>query len=165
MTNRFLTLIALLAGLSLALPAMAQQPQSPAGDQVAQLAEALDLSEQQQTDIRAVIDEYGPQIESLQERAQRAQMELSDKVGHDYDEAAIRAGATRLGELTGEMTALSLLLQSKVQALFTPEQRQQLEMQAQRQRQMQEQMMRQQYQQQGQPGAGQTGPGQPQQDW
>lgn len=159
--NRFLARVAFVIGLAVALPALAQQmpqAQSPADDQVAQLAEALGLSEQQQTDIRAVIEEYGPQIESLQERAQSVQMELSDKVGHDYDEAAIRSGATRLGELTGEMTALSLLLQSKVQALFTPEQRQQLEMQAQRQRQMQEQMMRQQYQQQ-------QGGGQPQQDW
>lgn len=163
MTHRFLTLMTLMtlvAGLSLGLPALAQQTPSPADDQVAQLAEALGLSEQQQTDIRAVIEEYGPQIESLQERAQTVQMELSDKVGHDYDESAIRSGATRLGELTGEMTALSLLLQSKVQALFTPEQREQLEMQAQRQRQMQEQMMRQQYQQPGQPGSGP-----PQQDW
>lgn len=143
--------MALVAGLSLTLPAVAQMPQPAAEDQVAQLAEALGLSEQQQADIRAVIDEYGPQIESLQERAQRVQMELSDKVGHDYDEAAIRSGATRLGELTGEMTALSLLLQSKVQALFTAEQREQLEVQAQRQRQMQEQMMRQQFQ--GQPGS------------
>lgn len=157
-SNRLLTLI-LIAGLSIALPTMAQQPQSPAGDQVAQLAEALGLSEQQQSEIRAVIEEYGPEIESLQERAQRVQMDLADQVGHDYDEAAIRAGAMRLGELTGEMTALSLLLQSKVQAVFTAEQREQLEVQAQRQRQMQEEMMRQQFQQQGQPGSGQPQPG------
>jgi len=153
--NRFLMLLAFVAGLSLALPAMAQQ--APAGgDQVDELAQALGLSEQQQSEIRAVIDDLGPQIESLQERAQRVQMELADKVGHDYDEAAIRSGAARLGEITGEMTALSLLLQSKVQAVFTPEQRSELERQAQRQRQMQEEMMRQQFQQQQ---------GQSQQDW
>lgn len=142
--NRLL-LLALLIGLTLAQPALAQQAQ---GDQVDELAQLLGLSEQQQAEIRAVIDDYGPQIEALQERAQRVQMELADKVGHDYDEAAIRAGAARLGEITGEMTALSLLLQSKVQAAFTAEQRAELEMQAQRQRQMQEDMMRQQFQQQ-----------------
>lgn len=157
--TRFLMVLALVAGLALAVPTMAQQPPA-GGDQVDQLAEALGLSEQQQTDIRAVIDDLGPQIESLQERAQRVQMELSDKVGHDYDEAAIRSGAAQLGEITGEMTALSLLLQSKVQAVFTAEQRAELEMQAQRQRQMQEEMMRQQYQQQGQPQ-----PGGAQPDW
>lgn len=163
-TIRFLSLLAAIAGLSLALPAVAQQPQSAADDQVAQLAQALGLTEQQQIDIRAVIEEYGPRIEALQEQAQLVQAELSDEVGHDYDEAAIRSNATRLGELTGEMTALSLLLQSKVQSLFTADQRAELEAQAQQQRQMQEEMMRQQYrQQQGQPGQGQ--PGQGQQDW
>ncbi len=158
LSNRVLIGLVLFVALSVALPAAAQQ--SPAGDQVDQLAEALGLSEQQQTEIRAVIDDLGPQIEALQERAQRVQMELADKVGHDYDEAAIRSGASQLGEVTGEMTALSLLLQSKVQAVFTAEQRTELEMQAQRQRQMQEQMMREQMMQQGQqpqPGGAQPG--------
>lgn len=156
--NRILMLLALVAGLSFALGATAQQPAG--GDQVEQLAEALGLSAEQQNEVRAVIDDLGPQIEALQEQAQRVQMELADKVGHEYDESAIRSGAARLGEITGEMTALSLLLQSKVQAVFTSEQRAELEMQAQRQRQMQEEMMRQQYQQQQGP---QPGQGQP--DW
>ncbi|MCC5888572.1 MAG: hypothetical protein JJT88_19215 [Gammaproteobacteria bacterium] len=154
-------LLVLAAGLSLTLPALAQQPAG--ADQVDQLAEALGLNAQQQTEIRAVIDDLGPQIEALQERAQRVQMELADKVGHDYDESAIRSGAARLGEITGEMTALSLLLQSKVQAVFTAEQRAELEMQAQRQRQMQEEMMRQQFQQQQGQQPGQPGGAQP--DW
>lgn len=167
--------LALAAALTVLLAAPAQSQQAPQaapqaqGDQVDQLAAALNLTDEQQAEIRATIDDLGPQIESLQEQAQQVQLELSEKVGHEYDEAAIRSGAARLGELTGEVTALSLLLQSKVQAVFTPEQRNELEMQAQRQREMQEEMMRQQFeQQQGQQPQGhpQGQPqGQPPADW
>lgn len=141
---------AFLTAIFFAQPAAAQQP--PAGDQVDQLAAALGLSDEQQAEIRAVIEDLGPQIESLQQRSEQVQADLRGEVGHDYDEAAIRSGAAQLGELTGEMTALSLLLQSRVQAVFSPEQRDELERQAQQQRQMQEEMMRQQFQQQQQPG-------------
>ncbi len=152
--------IAILGAFVLAQPALAQMAPGGGGDQVDQLAEAIGLTESQQSEVRAVIDDLGPQIEALQEQAEVVQAELRNQVGHDYDESAIRSGAARLGELTGEVTALSLLLQSKVQAVFTAEQRQELEVQAQRQREMQEQMMRQQFQQQ------QQQQGQPQQpDW
>lgn len=151
--------IALLGAIVLAPSALAQMTAPGGEDQVDQLAEAIGLTDSQQAEVRAVIDDLGPQIEALQEQAEGVQVELRSHVGHDYDESAIRAGAARLGELTGEVTALSLLLQSKVQAVFTAEQRQELEVQAQRQREMQEQMMRQQFQQQQQQG-------QPQQpDW
>jgi len=151
-----LTVAALALVLALALPASAQQAPAPAPgpdqqDQVDQLAEALGLSEDQQEEIRGIIDELGPQIESLQQETQVVQMELREHVGHDYDEDAIREGADRLGDLTGEMTALSLLLQSRVQQVFTEEQREELEMQAQRQREMEEQFHQQQQQQQQQP--------------
>ncbi len=141
---------ALLTALVFVQPVLAQQPQG--GDQVDQLAAALGLSEEQQAEIRAVIEDLGPQIEALQQRSDQVQADLRGEVGHDYDEAAIRSRAAQLGELTGEMTSLSLLLQSKVQAVFSPEQREELERQAEQQRQMQEEMMRQQFQQQQQQG-------------
>ena len=150
MKNMMLAAVALALVVALALPASAQQAAPPAPgqpDQVDQLAEALGLSEEQQDEIRGIIDELGPQIESLQQETQQVQMELRQHVGHDYDEQAIREGADRLGDLTGEMTALSLLLQSRVQEVFTEEQREELEMQAQRQREMEEQFHQQQQQQ------------------
>lgn len=155
--KRLLVLLAAMVTFMLAPWVQAQQapgagaPQQPQGDQVDQLAQALGLSEEQQSEIRALVEEMGDDIESRQGEAQRLQMELSELVGHEYDESEIRSKASRLGELTGEMTALSALLQSRVQAIFTPDQREELERQAQQQQQMQQQMMEQQQQQQQAP--------------
>lgn len=154
--TRFLAMLAVLAMFVLSPWAAAQQapgagaPQQQQ-DQVEQLAQALGLSEEQQSNIRSLVEEMGSDIESLQNEAQQIQMNLSEQVGHEYNESEIRSNAARLGELTGEMTALSAILQSKVQAIFTPEQREELERQAQQQQQMQRQMMEQQRQQQQAP--------------
>ena len=54
--------------------------------------------------------------------------------------AAIRDNAEELGDVTGEIAALSALMQAKVDAVFTEEQRAELDRQMQEmQRQMQQQ--------------------------
>jgi Spy/CpxP family protein refolding chaperone len=116
----------------------------------------LDLSEEQVTEIRAVIAELSPKIEELQLEAQQKQEELHELVGPDYDEAVIREKADELGKLTAGITANGIILQSKVDSIFTAEQRekleelerQQMEMQQQMQQQQMQQMMQQQMQQQ-----------------
>lgn len=144
---QFLTVAGLAAGL--ALPAMAQMPgpqEQP--DEVDQLTQVLGLSEEQETEIRSVIDEISPKIDELQAEVQSVQEELQEKSGAGFDEDSIRESASRFGELTGEITALSVILQSKVQDIFTEEQRDELESIQQRQREMQQQMQQQQMQQQ-----------------
>jgi len=68
--------------------------------------------------------------------------------GPDFDETAIRAKAGELGNLEGQMTAASIILQSKIDAVFTVEQREQLEEMQRQQQQMQQQMQQMQMQQQ-----------------
>jgi periplasmic protein CpxP/Spy len=124
-----------------------QQPPGAPGDEIAQLGELIGLTEEQQTEIRGLMEEVRPEIEQLQMQAQLQQQELQRQVGPEYDESEIREAAERLGTLTGEMTALSVLLQSKIQAVFTDEQRAQLEQlvqQQQQQQQFEEQLQRQQ---------------------
>ncbi|MEX2381427.1 MAG: Spy/CpxP family protein refolding chaperone [Opitutales bacterium] len=163
---RFFTVAALAIGM--AAPASGQFPgtqEQP--DQVDQLAQLLGLSEEQQTEIRTVIDEIGSKIEELQVKAQELQQELQEQVGPDFNEDEIRKTATKLGEATGEMTALSVILQSKVEAIFTEEQRetlkdlerqQQQAQQEQMQRQLQQQLQQQQLPPQQSQGSGGTDP-------
>ncbi|PXA05519.1 hypothetical protein DDZ13_01210 [Coraliomargarita sinensis] len=164
-TRQILSILALSMGVS--LQTFAQAPAAPAQqpDQISQLAELVGLSDTQEQEIRDIVAEIEPKIERLQTEAQAVQAELVELSGPDFDEAAIREKASELGTLEGEMTASSIILQSKVDAVFTEEQRQQLEEMQRQQQQMQQQMRQQQMQrqiqqqlqqqqQQPQPGAG-----------
>ena len=130
-------LAALLMAFGLSLTAHAQQP-----DEIDQLAEMIGLSDEQQSDIRGILNEKQGQIAELQQQAQQLQQQLQAHVKPGFDEAAIRRDAKQLGELTGEMTALSMLMQAQVESIFTEEQRDELERRMQEmQRQMQQQQM------------------------
>ncbi|MDX1755836.1 MAG: hypothetical protein R3175_07245 [Marinobacter sp.] len=118
------TLGALLIALSLTSTAWAQQGQP---DQVDRLAEMVGLSDNQQAEIRAIIEDLQSEIQALRMQAQQLQQKLQTHVKPDYDEDAIRADASKLGELTGEISALSTLLQAKVDAVFTQDQRDELD--------------------------------------
>ena len=119
---QLLTLTALITGF--ALSASAQVPGSPQQpDQVDQLAQVLGLNIEQQTEIRAIFDKLTPQIEALQLKARTVNQEIQEQIGPDFDEAEIRKSAAKLGELSGELTALSAILQSEVEKRFTEEQR------------------------------------------
>ncbi|WP_404368658.1 Spy/CpxP family protein refolding chaperone [Marinobacter sp.] len=134
--------------LGLSLPVMAQQPPAQ-GDQVDQLAKIVGLTDEQQKEIRGILDDMQSRIQALQVEAQQLQQQLQGRVQPDFDEEAIRREAEELGELTGEISALSTLMQAKVDRVFTEEQREKLN---QRMQQMQQQMQQmQQQQQQGMP--------------
>ena len=152
--TRILAGLVLIAGCTTALaqaPAAQQQ-----GDQVDQLAQMLSLTDEQQKEIRSIFGEFQPQIQSLQQELQKAQTELQSVAGADADESAIRKKASEIGDMSGEMTALSAIMNSRVQGVFTDEQRQKLQqIQAQRQKQMQQQMQRMQQQRQQQQQGGQ----------
>ena len=116
--------IALIA-IGLSSPAMAQQSGGQP-DQVDQLAQMVGLSEDQQKEIRGIIEEMQAEIQELQGEAQQLQQQIQAQIKPDYDEDAIRDNAEKLGDVTGEMTAMSTLMQAKVDAVFTQEQRDEL---------------------------------------
>jgi periplasmic protein CpxP/Spy len=145
--------------LALAAPAFAQQQMSQgqgqapsAEDQVNQLDELVDLDEGQEQELTTLLNDSQSRIEELQSEAQEVQSQLQESVGPDFDEATIRQDAERLGQLTGDMTAESVLMQSRIEATLTQEQRDELERQMQAQQEQMEQMQQQmQEQQQQQP--------------
>lgn len=130
---------------SLSVPALAQQAPGGQPDQVDQLAKMVGLSDDQQTEIRGIIDEMQGEIGELQADARELQQKVQAEIKPDYDEDVIRDNAEELGKVTGEMTALSAIMQSKVDSVFTKEQRDTLEQRMQ-QMQQQRQMMQQQRQ-------------------
>lgn len=136
-----------LVALSLSTAAFAQQ--SEEADQVAQLAQMVGLSDSQQTEIRGIMEGMQGEIGELSQNAEALQRDLQDEIKADYNESSIRATATELGDVTGEIAALSALMQARVDAVFTEEQRDELER---RMQEMQQQMhqQRQMMQQQGQ---------------
>lgn len=143
--------------IAASLPVSGQAPMpQERPDEVEQLTQLLGLSEEQQEKLRSTIDEMTPKIESMQAEIRDLQNTLQEESGPGFDEAKIRETAAKLGELTGESTALSVILQSTVQSIFTEEQRQKLDEHQQRMQQMQQQM---QQRQQTPPPSGNGGNG------
>lgn len=149
------------AALVFSIPVMAQQmggggmgggPPS-VDDQVNQLDEIVDLDEGQKEEISSLMTQMQDEIGAKEQEAQALQQQLGEQVQPDYDEAAIRADAERLGDLTAEMTADAIIMQSQIEGVFTQEQRDQLDeavaQQREQMQQMREQMQQQQQQQQG----------------
>lgn len=135
-----LAVAGLVTGFSLTTSAQAPGAPQAQPDEVDQLAQVLGLTDEQQIEIRSVIDDISPEIQKLQAEAQSVQQELREQAGPDFDEAEIRETAAKLGDITGEMTALTVILQSKVQQVFTEDQRQELEdLERQQQQQQQQQ--------------------------
>lgn len=116
---------ALLLSLALSSPTMAEPVAQP--DQVDRLAQMVELSDEQKTKIREILSELQGQIRDLRVEARQLQLQLRDQIKPDYDEAAIRADAEKLGDLSGEISALSTLLQARVDSVFTQEQRDELD--------------------------------------
>ncbi len=135
-----------LIALTLAGAAAAQQQ-----DEVSQISELVGLSADQEAEIRDIMSSTRAELQELQAEASEVQQQLQDQVGPGYDEKSIREDAARLGELNGQMTALSVLMQARIDSVFTDEQRDTLEQkmqEMQRQQQQMQQQMRQQMQQQ-----------------
>lgn len=147
--SKFLVTLTLTLGIIGAATAQ-QMPPPSQGDPIEQLDQLLDLEESQQQEIRRLMETAERELAPKEQEAQTLQANLAEQVGPDVDENAVRQDATRLGELTGEITAESILLQSRIEAVFTDDQRQRLDDAiAQQQQQMQD--LQNQLPQQGQP--------------
>ena len=145
-----MSLMVLLAlGLSATATAQQAAPGQQQGDQVDQLDRMVDLNDDQKQELREMIKDSEGKITEMRKEAQQLQQALSDQIGPDYDEGEIRDNAEELGELTGDVTAESVLLQARIQDTLTEEQRATLEKRAQQQREQMRKMQEQMSQQQG----------------
>ncbi|SDK73581.1 hypothetical protein SAMN05192555_10157 [Franzmannia pantelleriensis] len=131
---------------------MAPQQAAPSPEeQVAQLDEMVGLDQAQQDQIVGYLTELQQGVGERQQEVQALEQQLLEHSGPNYDENAIRQAAAQLGDATAEIAADSVILQSRIEAAMTQEQRDALDEAARQQqeqmRQMQEQMQQQQQQQ------------------
>jgi protein CpxP len=92
------------------------------------LAEELDLTDAQQGQIQAILDEETPAIESMREQLRNAHQAFREShPPGEFDEAAVRAFAESQSPTHVELMVAEARTKSRVHNVLTPEQRAQLQ--------------------------------------
>ncbi|WP_372781343.1 hypothetical protein [Litorivivens sp.] len=128
MVRLVLFVSAALCSLSLVAQGM---PQAQPHQQVKQLDAVVKLDGQQERDIERMLTDSREKTDKLYGRMQALKMALGGEIGPEFDEDAIREKAKALGELSGELTAETALLQARIQGALTDQQRRKLRQHAQ----------------------------------
>ena len=104
----------------------------------------LDISDSQREQIRAVFEQYRPQLQALGNQARDAGLALRAAVTADvFDEITIRDGSAALGSVQADLAVLGARVHADVVNLLTPEQRQKAaELKAERSQRIQERQER-----------------------
>ncbi|HCS28919.1 MAG TPA: hypothetical protein DIW43_15785 [Spongiibacteraceae bacterium] len=117
--NRMLAAL-MLVSLPLAAGAV---PGAQLDEQVNQLDQIVNLDKAQKREIQKILEEASVKTEELQTEMQQLKQALGAEIVPNYNERAIRKNAKKLGEVSGEMTAESALLQARIQDALTEKQR------------------------------------------
>ena len=117
--NRTLAAL-MLVSLPLAAGAV---PGAQLDEQVNQLDQIVNLDKAQKQEIQKILEEASVKTEELQTEMQQLKQALGAEIVPNYNERAIRKNAKQLGEVSGEMTAESALLQARIQDALTEKQR------------------------------------------
>ncbi|OHB25410.1 MAG: hypothetical protein A2X84_14165 [Desulfuromonadaceae bacterium GWC2_58_13] len=97
---------------------------SGSGRHLAKMARVLDLSEDQQTQILAIVEEERTKTEPLRRQMAENRDQLRQLTHADtFDEAAVRALAAKKAEIGAELMVSRARTQNRIQAQLTPEQR------------------------------------------
>ncbi len=120
----------IIAGLGLALfggAALAFGPRGGDGPaHIERLADQLEVSAEQRTALREVVDTSRPQSRELMDRARanRRAFQALDPLAEDYS-SRVEALAVEHGEISAQMLRLRAGQRAEIQAILTEEQRQQ----------------------------------------
>ncbi|MDY0267547.1 Spy/CpxP family protein refolding chaperone [Trichloromonas sp.] len=88
------------------------------------MAQMLNLSEEQETKIQAIIIEERQKVEPLRAQLAETRDEMSKlSAAGSFDEAAVRALAEKKAKIHTELSVAKARTQSRIQAELTPEQR------------------------------------------
>lgn len=92
------------------------------------LVEYLDLTDAQQSQIQAILDEETPAIEDLRDQLQASHEAFrATHAPGDFDEAAFRAFAESQSQLHVELMVASARTMSRIHNILTPEQQEKLQ--------------------------------------
>ena len=93
------------------------------GPMFERVAERLELTAEQQEQIRGVFEEYRPQLEGSRDLMRNARTVLHDQIHAElFDEGAIRQAAADLAELEADLAVTRALIAQEVRQVLTPEQ-------------------------------------------
>jgi len=102
---------------------MGRGPGGPMGGMIMQGLRQLNLTEEQKTQVKAVMDANKDALQAIGKQMQEAQVALGDAATADQpNEQAIRDAAAAVGKLQGDLAVLRSQIHTKVFALLTPDQ-------------------------------------------
>ena len=93
---------------------------------MARVLHQLDLSDQQRTQVRAILDSARPEFQNHMQAMRNRREQLRGAQPGQLDEAAVRAIAQQQGQEMAEMIVLGEKVRSQVYSVLTPEQKQKL---------------------------------------
>lgn len=93
------------------------------GRMLERIADALDLSEQQREQIRAVHEVYREDMEGLVDLMGVARRDLQDRVrAESFDEVTIREASARVAAVSADLAVLRARIHADTRQILTPEQ-------------------------------------------
>lgn len=114
------------------------------GEMMGFFAKQLNLTDEQKTQMKAVLQKGHPAMRALHEQQRQIDLQLRQYVEGTYDESKVQALAAQKAQLQTQLTVSETRTRSQLYALLTPDQQSQLkEMEAQHEARMQERMNRQ----------------------
>lgn len=93
---------------------------------IERMAERLELSAEQRSEIEAVLRETRPRLKELGQELREKRRALQEQARSGYQEDVVRQQAAEIGELVEELTVLATRSGAEVYAVLTHEQRAEL---------------------------------------
>lgn len=130
--NRILKHTLAAAGLGVALmgPGMGyaqpDEPRHPPQRMMERMADRLDLSDAQRTEVREIFASGKEQGETDRKRLHELRTQLRESQG-DFDAGSVQAAADEVGQITSRMTYRMAESQHRIREVLTPEQREKLD--------------------------------------
>jgi Spy/CpxP family protein refolding chaperone len=117
--------LAAAAGLSAAVMQVAGNPghQSRTDKKLERMTERLDLTNTQQSQIRAILAAERAKVQPLRQQLRQNRLAQTANTGATFDEAQVRAFAAKQAQIMSNLTVERERAKSQIFAVLTPEQR------------------------------------------
>lgn len=122
-------------------PPMHMHEFGPGGPMMGRLAQQLNITEDQKTQMKAVLQKERPTVEPLMQQQHQIDQQLRQYVEGTFDQAKVQVLATQKAQIQAQLTVQQTRIHNELYQLLTPDQQSQLkQLEAQHQQRMQERM-------------------------
>jgi len=106
-----------------ALAKHARGPHGPHAMDLTGLIEDLNLTDEEKTQVEAIIEKYQDDKDNLLEKARQARDELQDAIfAEEYNEAAVRQASQQVSSIMEELAVLNAKMVAELRTVLSPEQ-------------------------------------------